>query len=81
MGRNAFSDQFQKIIKRHKCIGYDLNVMRQSACLVINTITVGNIAALLHSGESGVRLYDCPDLKLFIIVGWDRNSFVCCLDW
>ena len=33
---------------RHKGIGYDLNVMRQSACLVINTITVDNFAALFN---------------------------------
>ena len=39
MGRTDFSDQFRKIIKRHKRIGYDLNAMRQSACLVINPIT------------------------------------------
>ena len=26
-----------------------------------------------------IRLYNCPDLKLFILVGWDRSSFVCCL--
>ena len=25
------------------------------------------------------RLFDDPDLKLFILVGWDRSSFVCCL--
>ena len=42
MGRTDFSDQFRKIIIRHKRIGYDLNVMRQSACLVINPITVDN---------------------------------------
>ena len=34
------SDQFRKIIVRYKRIGYNLNVMRQSACLVINPITV-----------------------------------------
>ena len=27
MGRTDFSDQFRKIIIRHKRIGYDLNVM------------------------------------------------------
>ena len=32
MGRTNFSYQFQKIMIRHKRIGYDLNVMRQSAC-------------------------------------------------
>ena len=36
----GFSDQFRKIIMRYKRIGYNLNVMRQAACLVINPITV-----------------------------------------
>ena len=40
-----FSDQFRKIIMRYKRIGYNLNVMRQSACLVINPITVDGYAA------------------------------------
>ena len=35
MGRTDFADQFRKIMIRHKLIGYDLNAMRQSACLVI----------------------------------------------
>ena len=41
-----FFDQFRKIIMRFKRIGYNLNVMRQSACLVINPITVDGYAAL-----------------------------------
>ena len=78
MVRTDFSDQFRKIIIRHKRIGYDLYVMPQSACLVINPITADNFAALLlHADGSGVRLYDGPDLKLFILVGYDRSSFVC----
>ena len=48
MGRTDFTDQFQKIIIRHKRISYDLNVMRQSACLVINPMTVDKFAALLN---------------------------------
>ena len=48
MDRTDFADQFRKIIIRHKRIGYDLNVMRQSACLVINLITVNNFAALFN---------------------------------
>ena len=48
MGRTDFSDQFRKIIIRHKRYGYDLNVMRQSACIVINPITVDNFAALYN---------------------------------
>ena len=48
MGRTDFPDQFRKMIIRHKCIGYDLNVMRQSACLVTNPITFDNFAALFN---------------------------------
>ena len=48
MGRIDFSDQFRKTIIRHKRIGYDSNVMQQSVCLVINPITVDNVAALFN---------------------------------
>ena len=47
-GMTDFSDQFRKIIIRYKRIGYNLNVMRQSACLVINPITVDSNAALFN---------------------------------
>ena len=47
-GLTDFSDQFRKIIMRYKRIGYNLNVIRQSACLVINPITVGGYAALFN---------------------------------
>ena len=47
-GMNDFSDQFKKIIMCYKRIGYNLNVMRQSACLVINPITVDGYAALFN---------------------------------
>ena len=40
------SDHFRKIIMRYKRICYNLNVMRQSACLVINPITVDGYDAL-----------------------------------
>ena len=45
MGRADFSDQFRKIIIRHKRIGYNLNVPRQSR---INPITVDNFAVLFN---------------------------------
>ena len=47
-GMTDFSDQFRKIIMRYKRIGHNLNVMRQSACLVINPITVDSYAALFN---------------------------------
>ena len=77
MGRTDFLISFKKKT-RHKRIGYYLNVMRQYVCLVINTITVDNCVAL-HAGGSGVRLYDSPGLKLFILVDLDWSFFACCL--
>ena len=47
-GMTDFSHQFRKIIMRYKRIGYNLNVMRQSACLVINPITVDGYATLFN---------------------------------
>ena len=47
-GMTDFSDQFIKITMRYKRIGYNLNLMRQSACLVINPITVDGYAALFN---------------------------------
>ena len=46
MGGADFSDQFRKIIVRYKRIGYNIDIMRQSACLVFNPITVDNFASL-----------------------------------
>ena len=43
-----FSDQFRKIIMRYKLIGYNLNVMRHSACLVVNPITIDGYATLFN---------------------------------
>ena len=46
VGRADFSDQFRKIIVRYKRIGYNVNIVRQSACLVFNPITVNNFASI-----------------------------------
>ena len=48
MDMTDFSEQFIKIIIHYKRIGYNLNVMRQSACLVINPIIVDGYAALFN---------------------------------
>ena len=53
IGSNDFSFQFRKIITRYRRIGYNLNVMRQSACLVFNPITVDNYAAFLNCTPVG----------------------------
>ena len=64
MGRTDFSDQFRIIIIiRHKRTGYDLNVMRQSVCLVINSITVDNFATL----------FDCTPVDRKPMEAYEQN--------
>ena len=53
IGSNDFSFQFRKIITRYRRIGYNLNVMRQSACLVFNPIMVDNYAAFFNCTPVG----------------------------
>ena len=48
VGRADFSNQFKNIIVHYKRIGYNINIMRQSACLVFNPITVNNFASLFN---------------------------------
>ena len=53
VGSNNFSAQFIKIIFHYKKIGYSINVLQQTACLVVNPITVGNFAFLLNCTPVG----------------------------
>ena len=53
VGSNNFSMQFIKIISHYKKIGYNINVLRHTACLVINPITVGNFAFLFNCTPLG----------------------------
>ena len=43
----------EKISTRYRRIGYNLNVMRKSACLVFNPITVDNYAAFFNCTPVG----------------------------
>ena len=38
VGKSNFSEQFRKFINRYKRIGYSLDIMRQTACLIVNPI-------------------------------------------
>ena len=48
VGSNNFSAQFIKIISHYKKIGSNINVLQQTACLVVNPIKVGNFAFLFN---------------------------------
>ena len=47
-GKPIFSDQFKKIVKRYIMVGYNLDIMRQSACLVLNPIMVYSYGFLFN---------------------------------
>ena len=53
IGSNNFSAQFIKIISHYKKIGYSINVLQQTACLVVNPVTVGNFAFLFNCTPVG----------------------------
>ena len=40
VGKPNFSDQFKKIVKRYIRTGYNLDIMRQSACLVLKLVSI-----------------------------------------
>ena len=53
VGSNNFSAQFIKMISHYKKIGYNINVLQQTACLIVNPITVGNFAFLFNGTPVG----------------------------
>ena len=46
IGNPNFSDLFKRIVNRFKRAGYTLDTMRQTACLVFNSIMVEVYAAI-----------------------------------
>ena len=53
VGSDNFSAQFIKIISHYKKIGYNINILQQTACFVVSPITVGNFAFLFTCTSVG----------------------------
>ena len=53
VGKPNFSDQFKKIVKRYIRVGYNLDIMRQSAYLVLNPFTVDSYGFLFNCTTVG----------------------------
>ena len=53
VGSNNFSAQFIKIISHYIKSGYNINILRLTACFMINPITVGNFACLFNCTTVG----------------------------
>ena len=52
-GLKWFSLSFQKVIVRYKKIGCNIDVLRQTACLVVNPIKVNSFAYLFNCTTVG----------------------------
>ena len=57
VGKSNFSEQFNKLINHYKRIGYSLDIMRQTACLVVNPVIVDGYASLFNC-TTAVRASD-----------------------
>ena len=54
IGKNDFPYRFKKIIVRYKTIGYNIDVLRQTACLVVfKSIQVNSFAYLFNCTTVG----------------------------
>ena len=53
IGKNDFPYHFKKIIVRYKKICYNLDVLQQTACLVVNPIKVNSFAYLFNCTTVG----------------------------
>ena len=53
IGSNIFSAQFIKIISYYEKIVYNINVLQQTAYLVVNPITVDNFAFIFNCTPAG----------------------------
>ena len=53
ISKNDFPYHFKQTIVRYKKIGYNINVMRQTACLVVNPIKVTSFAYLFSCTTVG----------------------------
>ena len=53
IGKNDFPYHFKKTIVRYKKIGYTIDVLRQTACLVVNPIKINSFA----------YLFDCKTVR------------------
>ena len=65
IGKNDFSYHFKNIIVRYKKIGYNIHVLRQTACLVVNPTRVNNFAYLFDCTTVG-RASDCMTVRTIL---------------
>ena len=76
VGSHNFSAQFIKIISHYKKIGYNINVLQQTACLEVNPITVGNFAFLFNCTPVGQTSDSITVPTERLIYRWDGRGLM-----
>ena len=68
VGSDNFSAQFIEIIPHNEMIGYNINVLQQTAFSIDNPITVGNFAFLFNCTSVGQTSdsMTAPNLKTYL---------------
>ena len=69
-----FSTQFIQIISHYKKSGYNIDVLQQNVCFVVNPITVGNFAFLFNCTLVGRTSRGC--LQFVIVVFPDHTHLL-----
>ena len=76
VGSNNFSAQFIKINSHYKKIGYNINVLQQTACLVVNPTLLSSLIACRWVRLQTLWRFWLKDLSIDVMVGaW---CFGCC---
>ena len=69
IGKHDFPYHFKKIIVRYKKIGYNIDVLRQTTCLVVNPVKVNNFrcdgSGLVNA--SVLVPHSCSFIYLFVV--------------
>ena len=77
VGKPEFSDQFSKIVICYKRKGYNIDVIKQSACLALTQSWLTTLLTYLFAGWSVFILYDTSsDFKIIHLDGLGQN-FLC----
>ena len=76
VGKPNFSDQFKKIVKRYIRVGYNLDIMQQFACLVLNPITVYSYGFLFYCTTVGQALDSMMALTKALISGLVPDAYL-----
>ena len=68
---NIFSAQFIKIISNYKKIAFHINVLQQTACLVVNPSRLAPLlSSLIARRRADFSFYDGSNIKTYLYMRW-----------